>query len=111
MVLPHQIISWNSEITLALYFLFPNDRYSKQIYSAHKIYWLNGKKIFIHRFVFDSPQGTEKIKFCILTCHVKDFKTFGQNVICTHIYLWNICTYTHKKNKCIPSSYMTLEKV
>lgn len=89
------------------HYLFPEDKHSKQIYSARKIHWLNGKKIFLHRFVFDSPQGTEKIKFYILACHVNHFKTFGQSVIYILVYVY---IHTHN-NKCIPSNYMTLEKV
>ena len=105
MVLPHKIISWNYEKSLTL--SFPEDKHSKQIYSACKIHWLNGKKMFLHRFVFDSPQGTEKIKFYILAYHVNHFKTFGQSVMYILVYV-----YIHTlKNKCTPSNYLTLEKV
>ena len=106
MVLPHKIISWNYEKSLKL---FPEDKHSKQIYSACKIHWFNEKKMFLHRFAFDSPQGTEKIKFYILACHVNHFKTFGQNVMA--IAFSDMCIYTHTLKKCIPHNYMTLEKV
>ena len=59
--------------------------------------------MFLHRFVFDSPQGTEKI----LAYHVNHFKTFGQSVMYILVYVY---IHTHK-NKWIPSNYMTLEKV
>ena len=66
--------------------VFPSDTLSGDL-GQHLIIKYTGKKMFFHRFVFDSPQGTEKIKFYILACHVNPFKTFGQNVMYILIYV------------------------